>query len=59
MTRGSAAVIAYLYREAERTTCIVVMLFLLTAAIDVGHIFHWVVKPNGVIVCVGGGRCSA
>ena len=33
-------IIAYLYREAERTTYIAVMLFLLTAVIDVGHIFH-------------------
>ncbi len=32
-------IIAYLYREAERTTYIAVMLFLLTAVIDVPTVF--------------------
>ena len=32
-------IIAYLYREAERTTCIAVMLFLLTAVFDVPTVF--------------------
>ena len=55
----AAVIVAYLYRkmgfvlkaEAERATYIAVMLFFLTAVIDVGHIFHWIVKPTGVIAC--------
>ena len=35
--------------EAERATYIAVMLFFLTAVIDVGHIFYWFVKPTGMI----------